>query len=69
MAVDLSRVDDRDKLKAKRERYWQRLRVGCFLGFRPSERGGRGGSIARVYDEDAATYRLKALGDLGTLAG
>jgi integrase len=69
MAVDLSRVGDRDKLKAKREPYWQRLRVGCFLGFRPSKRGGKGNWIARVYDEDAAKYRLKALGDFGTLAG
>ncbi len=69
MALDLSRVGEREKLKVKREPYWQRLRVGCFLGFRPSKRGGKGHWIARVYDEDAGKYRIKALGDFGTLAG
>lgn len=69
MALDLSRVGDREKLKAQREPYWQRLRAGCFLGFRPSKRGGKGSWIARVYDRDTGKYRLKALGDFGELAG
>jgi len=69
MALDLSKVGDREKLKAQREPHWQRLRAGCFLGFRPSKRGGRGGWIARAYDEDSGKYRLKALGDFGALAG
>lgn len=69
MAVDLSKVGERDKLKARPEPYWQRLRAGCFIGYRPSKRGGKGGWIARAYDADAGCYRLKALGDFGTLAG
>lgn len=69
MALDLSRVGDREKLKVKREPHWQRLRVGCFLGFRPSKRGGKGHWIARVYDEESGKYRIKSLGDFGTLAG
>lgn len=69
MALDLSKVGEREKLKAQREPHWQRLRAGCFLGFRPSKRGGKGGWIARAYDEDSGKYRLKALGDFGTLAG
>lgn len=69
MALDLSKVGERERLKAKREPHWQRLRAGCFLGFRPSKRGGKGTWIARVYDEDAGKYRLKALGDFGTLPG
>lgn len=69
MALDLSKVGERERLKAQREPHWQRLRAGCFLGFRPSKRGGRGTWIARVYDEDAGRYRLKALGDFGALAG
>lgn len=32
MAVDLSRVGEREKLKMRREPHWQRLREGCFLG-------------------------------------
>ncbi len=68
MALDLSKVSVRESLKARREPYWQRLRNGCFVGFRPSKRGGPGTWIARIYDADNASYRLKALGDFGSLA-
>lgn len=68
MARDLSRVKDRDGLKAQREPHWQRLRAGCFIGFRPSKSGGAGTWIARAYDEDARKYRIKSLGDFGTVA-
>lgn len=69
MAIDLSKVGERLALKAEREPHWQRLRAGCFLGFRPSKRGGKGTWIARAYDEDAGKYRMKSLGDFGTLPG
>ncbi len=69
MARDLSKVGDRETLKAQREPHWQRLRAGCYLGFRPSKRGGKGTWIARVYDEDAGKYRVKSLGDFGILPG
>ncbi len=69
MALDLSKVGLRERLKAQREPHWQRLRTGCFLGFRPSKRGGKGTWIARAYDEDSGKYRVKSLGDFGTLAG
>lgn len=67
MRVDLSKVGDREKLKAVREPHWQRLHNGCFLGYRPSMRGGRGTWIARAYDEDARKYRIRSLGDFGAL--
>ena len=57
MALDLSKVKARDDLKAQREPYWQRLRAGCSLGYRPSKRGSTGTWIARAYDEDACKYR------------
>lgn len=62
---DLSKVSERESLKTRREPYWQRLRPGCFLGYRPSAKGGAGTWIARAYDEDARSYRLKALGSFG----
>lgn len=68
MAVDLSKVGKRGELKARREPYWQRMRMGSFLGFRPSKRSGPGTWIARAYD-DAGKYRTKSLGDFGTLVG
>ncbi|MBU7590544.1 MAG: tyrosine-type recombinase/integrase [Sphingopyxis terrae] len=69
MALDLSKVGNRERLKVQREPHWQRLRAGCFLGFRPSKRGGKGAWIARVYDEDASRYQVKSLGDFGMLPG
>jgi integrase len=69
MALDLSKVGEREKLKLQREPHWQRLRAGCFLGLRPSKRGGKGTWIARAYDEDAGKYRVKSLGDFGALPG
>ena len=69
MALDLSKVKDRNELKPEREPHWQRLHTGCFLGYRPSKRGSTGTWIARAYDEDAGKYRLKALGDFGNLPG
>lgn len=68
--MDLSRVGARDSLRARpgNEPHWQRVRTGCFLGYRPSKRDGGGTWLARVYDEDARRYRRKALGDFGALA-
>lgn len=59
----------RHGLKPKQEPHWQRLRAGCFIGFRPSKRGGKGTWIARVYDEDTGKYQVKSLGDFGMLKG
>ena len=59
---DLSKVGTRDSLRARREPYWQRLRPGCFLGYRPSVKGGAGSWIARAYDDSGRKYRVKALG-------
>jgi integrase len=67
--ANLSKVGERERLKLQREPHWQRLRAGCFLGFRQSKRGGKGTWIARAYDEDTARYRVRSLGDFGTLPG
>ena len=67
MGIDLSKVGERERLKARREPYWQRLYVGCYLGFRPSKVGGAGTWIARARDADAGDYHFKSLGDFGHL--
>jgi integrase len=69
VALDLSKVKERESLPSQREPHWQRIRPGCFLGYRPSAREGAGTWIARAYDEDQRSYRLKAIGDFGTLPG
>jgi len=68
---DLSRIKEREKLKPKKgdEPHWQRLRQGCYLGFRPSKKGKRGTWFGRAYDPDSNGYRRKRLGDYGTLNG
>ncbi len=69
--VDLSKIGRRDNLKPNKnnEPHWQRLRAGCYLGFRPSKRGGKGTWLARVYNADTTKYARKALGDYGELNG
>jgi len=68
---DLSRIGDRDRLKPRSgdEPHWQRLRQGCYLGFRPSKKEGKGTWFARVYDPDTNRYMRKRLGDYGSLSG
>ena len=65
--MDLSRVKDRQALLGRREPHWQRLHTGCFVGYRPSTSKVGGTWIARAYDADRLSYRLKTLGDLGSL--
>ena len=69
--ADLSKIGERDALKSRKgdEPHWQRLRHGCYVGFRPSKRGGRGTWFARAYDPDKCKYSRKALGDYGSLIG
>jgi integrase len=69
--ADLSKIGERERLKPRKgdEPHWQRLRFGCFVGFRPSQRGGKGTWFARAYDADTCKYRRKPLGDYGALSG
>lgn len=69
--MDLSRIGRRERLKSKvgDEPHWQRLRAGCYLGFRPSKKGGKGTWFARAYDPELGKYARKALGEYGSLSG
>lgn len=68
---DLSRIGEREKLKPKAgdEPHWQRLRQGCYLGYRPSRKKAGGTWFARVYDPETNRNARKRLGDYGTLSG
>lgn len=69
--ADLSKIGERGRLRPKAgdEPHWQRLRAGCYLGFRPAKKGGKGTWFARAYDPDRNRYSRKPLGDYGVLAG
>jgi integrase len=66
MAIDLSKVGERARLKAKpgKAPHYQRLRDGTFLGFRPDSQTW----TARARD-DSGKYLTKSLGDYGALPG
>jgi integrase len=68
---DLSRIGEREKLRPKAgdEPHWQRLRQGCYLGYRPSKKKVGGTWFARVYDPDTSRNSRKRLGDYGVLTG
>ena len=68
---DLSRIGEREKLKTKPgdEPHWQRLRQGCYLGYRPSKKKAGGTWFARVYDPETNRNSRKRLGDYGILSG
>lgn len=71
VVADLSRVGERNRLKSRTgdEPHWHRLRAGCYVGYRPSKRGGRGTWFARVFDPEQRRNRRKALGNYGDLSG
>ena len=61
MAV-FAKVQDRTKLKPRRDPYWAKVRKGCFLGFRKMASDSAGTWSARCLDENAAKQVHKALG-------
>ena len=69
MATRIDTVASRDKLKARREPYWHRLRRGCYLGFRKMTSDCAGVWIARARDEEAGPTKqvYESLGDFGAL--
>jgi len=66
--MELSTVRNRERLKARREPYWQKLGTGRYLGVRIFESGKGSSWIARYYDPDTHPDRpAKSLGDFSTL--
>jgi site-specific recombinase XerD len=61
--MDLSTVRNRDRLKPRREPFWQSLGSGRQLGFRPSTSGHGGNWIAKLYNPDTRKRAIKSLGD------
>jgi integrase len=55
--MNLDRVDTRQRLKPRRDPYWQRLAEGRYLGFRRMATGASGTWLARFYDGERYLYR------------
>jgi hypothetical protein len=68
MATRIDTVTSREKLKPRREAYWQRVRKGCYVGYRKMTPSGHGTWLARARDEDVGTKQLfKPLGEFHEL--
>lgn len=68
--VHLNIVAARERLKPRRDPYWQQLSRGHYLGFRLMTKGSSGTWLAKAYDADRAKlnkYHQKKLGDFSTL--
>lgn len=66
--MDLSTVRNRDRLKPRREPFWQKLGAGRYLGVRILGSGKGSTWIARFYDPDTHPERpSKSLGDFATM--
>ena len=50
MAIRLDAVSAREKLKPRRDPYWQRVTKGCYLGFRRMSSESQGTWLARARD-------------------
>ncbi len=67
MATDLSKVNARDKLKPRREPYWQRLDVGKHLGFRKMTEDSPGSWCVRWPGTGGKKYEIRTLGNFENL--
>jgi integrase len=56
-----SKVQERDKLKARRDPYWTKVSKGCYLGFRKMSTGADGTWSARYLDETTGKQVYKKL--------
>lgn len=65
---NISTVAAQDKLTPRREPYWAKITLGCYLGFRKMAAGSEGSWLARCKDETTGKQQFKALGDFNELA-
>lgn len=66
MAVNLNRVDARNRLTPRRDPYWHKLSQGRYVGFRLMTKGTSGTWLARYFDGEK--YHQQPLGDFATLS-
>lgn len=67
MTNRIDKVREREALKARHEPYWQRVRKGCYVGYRKKSATAAGAWIAKYRDDDTgerASHSLGAFNDL-----
>lgn len=64
----LSLVEDRKKLKPRRDPYWSKFSKGCYIGYRKMTSGSAGTWSARCLDESTNRQLYRPLGEFSELA-
>jgi len=62
MASRIDRSKDRLGLKPRHEPYWQRIRKGCYIGFRKTSASAPGAWLARHRDDESGARQTHSLG-------
>lgn len=62
MPQRIDRTKDRDALKPRHEPYWQRVRLGCYIGYRKLNATAPGTWSARFRDSDTGERETRSLG-------
>lgn len=65
--ANISKVSDRAKLKPRRDPYWQKIKLHCYLGYRKMTPGSTGNWSARYRDDTTLKQMYEALGEFGEL--
>ena len=60
-------VEGRGRLKARRSPYWQRLSIGCHVGFRKLSADSDGTWLAQTYDEATRKQMRRSMGAFGDM--
>ena len=64
MPVRLDRVASRSVLSPRHEPYWQRIRSGCYVGYRRISTSSTGAWLARYRDGATGERKVRSLGSL-----
>jgi integrase len=64
----ISNVTDREKLKPRREPYWQKISKGCYVGYRKMTAGGDGTWLARCLPDGEKKQSYSPLGEFSDLS-
>lgn len=67
--ANITKVNERESLKPRRDPYWQKLMTGCYLGYRKMTTTSDGNWSARYFDESQTPAKqvYKTLGDFSEL--
>ncbi len=67
MAINISKVTDRNELPVRHAPYWQRVERRCYIGFRRKSKTTAGVWLARYWDAEASKLVERSLGEFANV--